>query len=111
MCSRSARILAGRDLAHEGARHFRFEHAAHREDLPRFSTEGAATKAPRAGSSWIRRFLRQLEQGLAHQRARDAEVVGQLLLGQLGAGCSRCSTMARVSDSTMKLVVDDSMRA
>src|SRR5690606_16401910 len=30
--------------------------------------------------------LRQLEQALAHQGARDAKVVGQFLLGQLGAG-------------------------
>jgi 5-hydroxyisourate hydrolase len=77
--------LRRRDTAHELARHLGFQHAPDLEHLRASSTVGAATKAPRAFSMFTQAVLRQLEQRLPHQRARDAEVVGQFLFGQLGA--------------------------
>ena len=83
----SALMRAGVTLAHERARHLGLRACgAPRTPGALRRPVGAATKAPRAGSSRDQPVLRQLEQRLPHQRARDAEMVGQLLLGQLAAG-------------------------
>jgi len=78
--------LVRRDLLHKGAGHFGFEHAAHGKDLLRFFDRRGSHKSAACGFQPNQAVLRQLKQRLAHQRARYAEVVGQLLFGQFGAG-------------------------
>ncbi len=75
--------LGGRGAAHERARHLGLEHAAHAEHLARLVHRGRGDKGAARGLQRDEAVLRELEQRLAHQRARDAEVVGQLLLGEL----------------------------
>ena len=77
--------LAGRHDLHKGARHFGFQHAAHRKHLLGLFHRRRRHKGPPRGFQPDQPVLRQLKQRLAHQRARHAEVVGQFLLGQLGA--------------------------
>ena len=78
--------LRRRRLQRKSSGHLAFEHATHRKHLARFVSrrrrhEGAARRLQRN-----QLVLRQLQQGLAYQRARDAEKIGQFLLGQLAAG-------------------------
>jgi hypothetical protein len=79
-----ALILAGVTLRMK-SRHLGFEHAAHLEHLARLVDGGRGDEGAAGRLHLHQPVLRQLEQGLPHQRARDAEVVGQLLLRQLGA--------------------------
>ena len=66
--------------------HRRLEHAAHLEHLARLvdARLGDARAARRLERDEL--VAAQLVQRLAHQRARDLEDVGDLLLGELGAG-------------------------
>ena len=75
-----------RDLQGEAARHLGFEHLAHGKDLARFLDRRRGDKSAARRLQRHQMVLGQLEQRLTNQGARDAKVVGQLLLGQLGAG-------------------------
>ncbi|MNZ64843.1 hypothetical protein D3C78_830170 [compost metagenome] len=77
--------LGRSDTGGKGARHLGFQHAAHGEHLARLLHRRRGNKGAARGLERHQPVLRELEQGLAHQRARHAEVVGELLLGQLGA--------------------------
>ena len=76
----------GRGSAHKSPRHLHLQHAAHGKHLPGLFYRRGGDKGAARRFQPDQAVLRQLKQGLAHQRARDAKVVGQLLLGQLGAG-------------------------
>ena len=79
--------LRRRDAAHEGCAIIAASSMRRTSNTWRASsTLGAATKAPRAGLERDQLVAAQLVQRLAHQRARDLEDVGDLLLGELGAG-------------------------
>ena len=72
---------------------------------------GAATNAPRAGSSVMRRFCESWNKACL-TRVRDTpKWSASFCSASLEPGCSRCSTIARVSDSTIWCVVEDSMRS
>ena len=76
----------GGDLLRKSAGHLGFQHAAHGKDLLRLLNRRGGHKRAASGFEPDEAVLRQLKQRLAHQRARHAKVVGQLLLGQFGAG-------------------------
>ena len=74
-----------RGVARKGPGHLRFQHAAHGENLFGFLCRWRGDKGAARRLQCDQAVLGELEQGLAHQRARHAEMVGQLLLCQLGA--------------------------
>jgi hypothetical protein len=74
----------GLEFAHKGSGHFGLQHAPHRKHLARFAHRWGGDKGAARRFHLDQALLRQLKQGLAHQGARHAVVVGQLLLGELG---------------------------
>ena len=77
--------LYAMELPHEGPRHFGLEHPAYREDLAGLFHGGCGHESASRRLELDQAVLRELEQRLAHQRARHTEVISQLLLGKLGA--------------------------
>ena len=75
----------GLSLCDEVARHLQLQHAAHGKHLFGFFYRGGGDKGAACGLQLDQLVLRELKQGLPHQRARDAKQVGELLLSQLGA--------------------------
>jgi hypothetical protein len=90
---------------------FRLQHAAHGKHLARLVADGAATKAPRAGSRRIRRFCDSWNSAWRTSVRDTPKWSASFCSASLVPGCRRCSTMARVSASTMEPVVDGSMQA
>ena len=77
----------------------------------RLCDRGRGDKRAACGRQRDQAVLRQLEQTLAHQRARDAKSGRPASARPAVPGSRRCSTMARVSVSTMVLVEEGSMAA
>jgi len=72
------------DTLNKFTRHAGFQHASHGEHLLGFLCRGGRHKSPTRGFHADQSVLRELKQGLPHQRARHAEMVRQFLLGQFG---------------------------
>ncbi|MPN03189.1 hypothetical protein SDC9_150415 [bioreactor metagenome] len=78
--------LGGAALLDKAAHHFGLKHAAHGKHLACLVHRRRCHKGAAGGLEPDETVLRKLKQGLAHQGAGNSKVVGQLLLGQLGAG-------------------------
>ena len=78
--------LAVGDARTELAGQCGFEHRTHLEHLARLVDAGHRDKGATRAFQRHQTITTELVQRLAHQRARDLEDVGQLLLRQLGAG-------------------------
>ena len=74
------------ERAHKRTGHFGLQHAPHRKHLAGLAHRWGGHKGAARRLHLDQALLRQLKQGLAHQGARHAVMVGQLLLGQFGAG-------------------------
>ncbi len=109
-CCRSARILAGVLWAMKARTISASSMRRTAKTWRASSTEGVATKAPRAGSSRIRRFCDSWNSAWRTRVRETPKWSANFCSASLVPGRRRCSTMARVRLSTMKLVVEVSIQ-
>ncbi len=84
-CARSSAICASVIAGAQLLDHRRFEHRAHLEHLARLFHAGLGDEGAARRLQGDQPVAAELVQRLAHEGAADAEDVGDLLLGQLGA--------------------------